>query len=353
MITVLSTIFVLGVLIFIHELGHFIMAKRAGIKVEKFSLGFPPAILSKKIGETEYCIGLIPLGGFVKMAGENPNEQTTGSPFEFMSKSVAARSAVVIAGPFMNFLLAWFILWGIYLYQGEGVTDPDHAVIGYIVPDGPATKAGLKEGDIITSVNGTAIAGFHEMANLVSAQPGKDIAIAWQRGGQTMTATVTTGTEEAYNDQGVKVPVGRIGVGQQSTYKRLNIFSAAWRGMAKTAELVAMVFKFLYDLVTMRISAKMIGGPVFIAQMAGQTAQAGFTTLLIFMSMLSVNLAILNVLPIPVLDGGHLVFLLIEKIKGSPLTMQQRVIAQQIGMVFLLLVIVLVTYNDIVRFVTG
>jgi regulator of sigma E protease len=353
MITVLSTIFVLGVLIFIHELGHFIMAKRAGIKVEKFSLGFPPAILTKKVGETEYCIGLIPLGGFVKMAGENPNEEATGSPHEFMSKSIAVRAAVVFAGPFMNFLLACCILWGIFLYQGEPVADPDHAVIGYISPDGPAAKAGLKEGDIVTAINGTTVAGFHEMAKLISDQPAKEISITWQRDNQAMSATILTHSEEGYNDQGVKGSQGRIGVGQKVTYKSLNIFSAAWMGVSKAAEFVAMVFQFVYNLITMKISAKMVGGPVFIAQMAGQTAQAGFATLLYFMSLLSVNLAVLNVLPIPVLDGGHLVFLLIEKLKGSPLSMHQRVVAQQIGMVFLLVVIVLVTYNDIVRFVTG
>ena len=353
MITVLATIFVLGVLIFIHELGHFIMAKRAGIKVEKFSLGFPPAILSKKVGETEYCIGLIPLGGFVKMAGENPNEEATGSAYEFMSKSISVRAAVVFAGPFMNFILAWFILWGIYVYQGEPIIDPDHAIIGYISPDGPAAKAGLTEGDIVTAINGTPVAGFHEMAGLISAEPAKEIVVSWQREGREMNATILTHSEEAYNDQGAKVPAGRIGVGQQVTYKSLNIFSAAWKGLTKAAEFVAMVFQFVYNLITMKISAKMVGGPVFIAQMAGQTAQAGFSALLFFMSMLSVNLAVLNVLPIPVLDGGHLVFLLIEKLKGKPLTMHQRVVAQQVGMVFLLLVIVLVTYNDIVRFVSG
>lgn len=353
MLTVVSSIFVLGVLIFIHELGHFIMAKRAGIKVEKFSLGFPPAILTKKYGETEYCIGLIPLGGFVKMAGENPDEAATGAPYEFMSKSVGARVGVVFAGPLMNFLLAWLILWGLYFARGEAVVDPNKVVVGMVSPDGPASQAGISEGDIIKSINGTAVATFPAMAEIISSNPGRPIDIVWERAGADMTASVTTTVEEGYNNQGEKLQFGRIGIGQQVTYESIGIHTAAWTGLSRAGEMAGMVIKFLYDVVTLRVSAKMIGGPVFIAQMAGQTAQAGFSALLFFIALLSVNLAVLNVLPIPVLDGGHLVFLTIEKLRGSPLSMRQRTIAQQVGLVFLLLLIVWVTYNDIMRFVTG
>jgi regulator of sigma E protease len=353
MTTLLSTVFVLGVLIFIHELGHFLVAKWSGIRVDRFSLGFPPSIVKRKVGETEYCIGAVPLGGYVKMAGENPDEEATGAPYEFMSKPVRIRTAVVAAGPFMNFVLAWLIMWGIFFFQGVAETDPDHAVIGVVSPDGPAHAAGLMEGDIITAINGTPVSSFADMAVLISNEVEKPIAINWQRNDQEMSATITTIADETYNAQGEKIAVGRIGVGEMGEYRPLGFVSAAVEGFSETIFFVKMIGKFVWDLVSLKISAKMIGGPVFIAQMAGQRAQLGFSALLVFMAFLSVNLAILNILPIPALDGGHLIFLLIEKLKGSPLTVTQRMIAQQIGLVFLIIVIVMVTYNDIVRFVAG
>lgn len=353
MITILSTIFVLGVLIFFHELGHFLVAKWSGIQVDKFSLGFPPFIFKKQLGETEYCIGIIPLGGFVKMAGENPDEKATGAPHEFMSQPVRTRTAVVAAGPFMNFILAWLILWGLYFFQGEPVTDPDHAVIGVVGAGSPAQEAGLLSGDVIVSINGTPVSSFADMAVLISQEVEKPVTIVWDRGGQEMSATVVTMAETTYNAQGEKTPIGMIGVGEKGEYRTLGFFSAAAHGLTETVVFVKMIARFVWDLVTFQVSAKMIGGPVFIAQMAGERAQLGFAALLIFMAFLSVNLAILNVLPIPALDGGHLIFLLIERLKGTPLTINQRLIAQQIGLVFLILVIVMVTYNDIVRFISG
>jgi regulator of sigma E protease len=353
MVTILSTIFVLGVLIFIHELGHFLVAKWSGIRVDRFSLGFPPSIVRKRFGETEYCIGVIPLGGYVKMAGENPDEEATGAEYEFMSKPVRIRTAVVAAGPFMNFVLAWFIIWGLFFFRGEAVTDPNNAVIGIVAPDSPAAEAGLIEGDIIKSINGQPVTNFIDMSGLISQEVEKPITIGWIRGDQEMSATVTTYPEEVYNEKGDKVAQGRIGVGQKGEYRQMGFFTAAYAGFSEVLTFGKMIGQFVWDLVRLKISAKMIGGPVFIAQMAGQQAQRGFADLMVFMAFLSVNLAILNVLPIPALDGGHLIFLLIEKIKGSPLTINQRMIAQQVGLVFLIILIVMVTYNDIVRFISG
>lgn len=353
MTTVFSAIFVLGVLIFFHELGHFLMAKKAGIRVDKFSLGFPPTILKKKFGETEYCLGIVPLGGYVKMAGETPGEEVTGAPDEFMSKSVGARALVVFAGPFMNFLIAWLILWGVYWVQGEEVVDTERAVIGVISPDSPAAGAGLQEGDIVTAIDGQTVTDFGSMANLIKDKIQVPLTLEWKRGDETFTATVTTSTAEYINEDGVKDTAGIIGVGQHVSTVELGFIASMSRGMSKTIEFGSMVFKFLKDLLSMQVSPKLIGGPLFIMQMAGQTAEHGFGTLLAFMALLSVNLGILNVLPIPVLDGGHLVFLLVEKIKGSPVSVNARIIAQQVGLVFLLVTIVMVTYNDIVRWFTG
>ncbi|MCK5125158.1 MAG: RIP metalloprotease RseP [candidate division Zixibacteria bacterium] len=353
LVPVVSAVFVLAILIFFHELGHFLIAKRAGIRVDKFSLGFPPTILKKKFGGTEYCLGAIPLGGYVKMAGETPGEEVTGSPDEFMSKSVGARALVVSAGPIMNFIIAFLILWGVYYIEGEPVIDTERAVIGIVAPDSPALEAGLKKGDVITSINDQAVTGFSSMARLIEVEVEKPIAIEWLRDSQIMSATVTTMVNEMMTESGEKIKKGIIGVGQHATIKDLGIFEAASRGFDKTVFFTTMVFDFLKKLLTFQVSAKLIGGPVFIMQMAGETARLGFTTLLSFMAMLSVNLAVLNILPIPVLDGGHLLFLLIEKIKGSPVSMNARIITQQIGFVVLLITIIMVTYNDIARIFTG
>jgi len=350
MTTALATIFVLGVLIFFHELGHFLVAKRAGIKVHQFSLGFPPLILKKKWGETEYCIGLIPLGGFVRMAGENPDDDMTGAPNEFMSKNVGVRAAVVAAGPIMNLILAWLILWGLFFFEGEPYSSN---VIAQVGENTPAEMAGLLPGDKIIAVNDETISDYETMTAAISKYLEKPLNVVWMRDDQEMSASITTITDTVYNETGDKVPVGMIGIGVQVEYLNVGFFDAVGKGFMRSVGFVRMVVEFVYNLVTGKISPKMIGGPVFIAQLAGETAQVGFSVLLYFMALLSVNLAVLNIMPIPVLDGGHLVFLAIEKIKGSPLSMNQRSIAQQVGLVFLLLVIVLVTYNDIVRFISG
>ncbi len=351
--TVLSAIFVLGILVFIHELGHFLAAKRSGIRVDRFSLGFPPTLIKKKYGTTEYCIGLILLGGYVKMAGENPDEEVTGSPDEFMSKSILTRTFVILAGPVMNFLLAWLVLAGIFFVNGEAVFDTKRTVIGAVSPGTPAETAGLMAGDVIISLNGTPIGPYTQLSELVSKIVEQPLTVVWLHNGQQMSATVTTISEKSYDDKGKKVDRGILGVWQRVEYRNLGIFESTWKGLSETADIVGKMVLFVRDLVTLQVSPRLIGGPVFIAQIAGQTAAMGFSALMYLLAFLSVNLAVINVLPIPVMDGGHLVFLAIEKIKGTPLTINQRVTALKIGFVFLILVIVMVTYNDIMRFISG
>ena len=186
LVTIVSFIFVLGILIFVHELGHFLVAKKVGIRVERFSLGFPPTIFSRKRGETEYCIGVIPLGGYVKMAGENPDEEVTGSPDEFMSKSILQRSLVIFAGPFMNYLLAIVLLIGVYMFTGQPLFDHDHVIVGTVTDDSPAAKAGLAPNDVIVALNGQPVNNFDSLRVKINAIKDAPLDLTWVAGNDTL-----------------------------------------------------------------------------------------------------------------------------------------------------------------------
>lgn len=350
LVTIISFIFVLGVLIFIHELGHFLVAKKVGIKVEKFSLGFPPNIFSRKYGETTYCIGMIPLGGYVKMIGENPDEETTGADDEFMSKTVGQRAAVIFAGPFMNYVLAILTLIGIFMFSGKPIFSDSQVIVGEITEGDPAAEAGLLSDDIIIAVNDISVTRFDTLRSIINAHVDEEISLTWLHGADTVTALVTTKLTEIPNLDGGVDTVGMIGFNQKPIrYESYGILGSIQHGFLTTHIIVWETVKFVKKVVFGQVSAKMIGGPLFIAQQSGKEAKKGPSSLFFFMALLSVNLAVLNVLPIPILDGGHLVFLAVEKIKGSPLSMKARIAAQQVGMLMLLGLILVVTYNDILR----
>ena len=354
LVTIVSFIFVLGILIFVHELGHFLVAKKVGIRVERFSLGFPPTIFSRKRGETEYCIGVIPLGGYVKMAGENPDEEVTGSPDEFMSKSILQRSLVIFAGPFMNYLLAIVLLIGVYMFTGQPLFDHDHVIVGTVTDDSPAAKAGLAPNDVIVALNGQPMNNFDSLRVKINAIKDAPLDLTWVAGNDTTTKQVTTMVETVPNEQGGVDSIGVIGFSQKIIgYKKFGFFTSIEKGFVATHVIVYETVLFVKKFVFGQVSPKMIGGPIFIARQSGREAEKGASSLFFFMALLSVNLAVLNVLPIPILDGGHLVFLAAEKIKGSPLSMKTRVVAQQVGLIFLLFLIVFVTYNDILRAFRG
>ena len=348
--TALSTIFVLGILIFIHELGHFIVAKRVGIKVYRFSLGFPPYIFSKKVGETDYSIGLIPLGGFVKMAGENPDDPTTGDPNEFSSKTLLQRAAVIFAGPFMNYVLALIIPVCVLYFSGTPVYDPDRIIVGEVTQDLPAAAAGLREDDQIIGIDGVSVSNFDSLRLRIAKHVYDSLHLTWLRGTETMTAVMGTKIEKEMNLEGKYDSIGRIGFAAKPVrYDHTSLWEATRDGVIWTHVVVWETVKFVKNLVTGQVSLRLIGGPVFIAEQSGKEARRGSAALFRFMALLSVNLAVLNVLPIPILDGGHLMFLLIEKVRGVPLSQKARMIAQQFGLVILLGLIVVVMYNDISR----
>ncbi len=350
MITVLAFIFVLGLLVFVHELGHFAVAKWSGIRVETFSLGFPPKMIGFRKGDTEYCISWIPLGGYVKMSGEKPDdEDIEGKPWEFMSKPVWKRALVIFAGPAMNYILAIAILFGIYYFQGEPVAVEDKAAIGEVVADHPAGKAGLMSGDVVVAIDDEPIGTFEDLYTKVNGAPGETLNFTWLRGSDTLSAALAVSTDTVMNMQGDPEVVGRIGVGRLIEYRDMSFGEAVVGGFDMANFYVVMIFKFLKNVITGEASSKLIGGPIFIAQAAGEAAKQGFVSVLILAAILSVNLCVVNLAPIPVLDGGQLLFLGIEKLKGSPVSLRGRAIAQQIGLVFLILLIIFVTSNDIMR----
>ena len=354
LISVLSFIFVLGVLVFIHELGHFVVAKKVGIRVDRFSLGFPPTIFSRKRGDTTYAIGIIPLGGYVKMAGENPDEETTGAPDEFMSKTIGQRTAVIFAGPFMNYVLAILLMIGIFYFTGRPIYDQDRVVVGSVDADGPAAEAGLAVDDVIIAIDGEPVTHFDSLRVRINAHKASALNLTWVSGADTTMASITTRVEKLPNAEGGVDSLGVIGFSQKvQEYESFGLGQSISKGFVAAHVIVYETVNFVKKLVLHEVSPKMIGGPIFIAQQSGKEAQRGASRLFLFMALLSVNLAVLNVLPIPILDGGHLMFLLIEKIKGSPLSMKARLVSQQVGLVLLLSLIVLVTYNDILRAFKG
>ncbi len=353
MTTILSTIFVLGILIFVHELGHFLVAKRVGIRVEKFSLGFPPKLIGFRVGETEYCISVIPLGGYVKMAGENPDEsEITGAPYEFMSKSPAKRAMVIVAGPLMNYVAAFLIYFILFLVQGDLMTYHDKVVIGQVAENSPAEAAGIQADDQILSIDGVPVTTFEELSKTISPRISENVTLEIKRGSETHTVTMTTARDSVMEMSGSWKEVGRIGVGQKFWWEPVGVFASMQRGAERTWEMTSVIFSFLYKLISGQVSPKMIGGPLFIAEVSGKAARIGVSALFEFIAMLSVNLAILNILPIPVLDGGHLVFLGIEVFRRKPLSLKQRALVQQVGLAFLLILMVFITYNDIARWLS-
>ena len=434
--TVLSAIFVLGLLVFFHELGHFLAAKRMGIRVERFSLGFPPKMIGKTVGDTEYCISWIPLGGYVSMAGERPDAQSEGDggkPWEFQSKSVGARAFVIAAGPGMNFVLAFIIFWLFYatmgvmlvdtttigrveggspyaaagLQVGDEILEIDQApvdtwedvrerlasgtaasltlkvrrdgqdralavryegdsvaerlagldyfrasAVSTVIPDSPAEQAGLRPGDVITSVHGVPVTQWYEMVEVIRGRPGMETTVSWSRNGQShQVAVIPNKAQDLDRETGDVIDIGQIGITQQDYIKRRPTGLVSSAGMAGT-QLVAVTYTivvFVKKLVMGEVSTDSVGGPIAIAQMAGDSARQGASSLFSFMAFLSINLAILNLLPIPALDGGQLLILGVEKVLRRPISLKYRLIWQQTGMALLLLLMVFVVFNDFTR----
>jgi regulator of sigma E protease len=352
--SVLAFLVVLGILIFFHEFGHFLVARLFRVGVEKFSLGFGPRLIGWKRGITDYRLSVVPLGGYVKMVGEEPDEELPPEliPLSFTHKHVLKRILIVFAGPFFNVVLAVLIFWVIALSSGVLILKPS---IGSIKDGSPAQAAGFRSGDLVTSINGAPIDSWETMADRISHSDGRRLEISVDRSEGPVVLTVTPELVRTKNLLGEEIKRYVIGIGTagETHSRRLGILQAAAESIRQTYGIVELMVMIVVKLITGGISMDTVGGPIMIAQMAGDQAKAGIASLFQFIAVISVNLAVINLLPIPVLDGGHLLFFAIEAVKGRPVNMKVREIAQQVGMVILAMLMILVFYNDIKRLLSS
>ena len=351
---IFAFVIVLGVLIFFHELGHFLVARFFGVGVEKFSLGFGPKIFGKKVGITEYRISAIPLGGYVKMVGEEPDAEVDPEQvaLSFTHKHVLKRILIVAAGPVFNLLLAVLIFYGIFQISGTITLKP---IIGDVQDGTPAQAAGLKKGDDIVDINGRQVETWDQMAGIIADSKGSELVVTVRREGTSPVIRVTPQLKTTKNIFGEDIPryvIGITAAGETYTQK-LNPFGALTESLIQTYNIVELTVVSVAKIIQGTVSTKTIGGPIMIAELAGQQAKLGATNLLFFIALISVNLAILNILPIPVLDGGHLLFFTIELIIGRPVSIRIREVSQQAGMFVLILLMIFVFYNDITRIFSG
>ena len=347
---IFAFIIVLGVLIFFHEFGHFLIARLFGVGVEKFSLGFGPRLIGKKIGITDYRLSAIPLGGYVKMVGEEPDAEIDPAdlPLSFTHKPVFQRMLIVAAGPVFNILLAVLIFFGIFWASGTFIMKPS---IGSVRAGSPAAAAGLMKGDLITVINGIQINSWDEMAEIINASEGNTLSLSVRRQESTLDFSIAPEKVPTQNIFGEEIQRHVIGIeaSRESYSKEMNLFEAFTESLRQSYRVIELMVVIIAKLIKGDISTDTLGGPIMIAQMAGDSAKAGVGSLIFFIALISINLAIINLLPIPVLDGGHLLFFLIEAIKGSPVSIKVREVAQQVGLFILILLMILVFYNDIHR----
>ncbi|MBI5745507.1 MAG: RIP metalloprotease RseP [Nitrospirae bacterium] len=348
--SIFAFVFVLGILVFFHELGHFLIARRIGVKVLKFSLGFGPKLVGRKIGETEYLISSVPLGGYVKLLGEDPTEEM--SPEDkgrsFSDQPVGKRIAIVMAGPLFNLILAALIFVFLFMVGIPLLTTE----IGDVIGDSPAMKAGVLPGDKIVAINGKEISLWDEMKEIIEKNRDQAMTFTVRRGDNRIDLKITPMVVDDENPLKEKVRVGRIGVRPKGTFitKRYNPVSAVMLGIERTWNITALTVLGIIKIFQREIPADTIGGPILILQMAGQQASEGFVNIMLFIAILSINLGVINLFPIPILDGGHVLFFLIEAVMGKPVSIKKREVAQQIGLFLLVSLMLFAFYNDIMRF---
>jgi regulator of sigma E protease len=337
------------IIILIHETGHFSIAKLFHVFVERFSIGFGPVILRKKGKETEYVISAIPLGGYVKLKGENPEEGEKKDSDEraFYNQKLYKRFLIILAGPMFNILSA--VLFFAIVYA-VGVPTLK-STIGEVKKDAPAYYAKIQKGDEIIAIDKKSIKTWEELSAIIKKNAGKNITLNIKRNGKIIETPITPKLTEVKDFLGYKKKVGIIGIAPsgETIIQRLNVFKSIEKGACRTVYIAKITILGIVRLIERAIPASSVGGPILIIEIASKAASAGFSTFLALAAIISINLGILNLLPIPILDGGHLTFLTIEAIRRKPVPLNVQVIAQNIGLAILILLMAFAFYNDLSR----
>jgi len=348
LITVLSFLVVVGVIVTLHELGHFLAARLTGMRVNKFSIGFPPRLYSRKIGQTEFSISWIPLGGYVQIAGmvdESMDEENkpTGAPDEFMSKPGWQRVVVLSAGVLMNYLTAFLLIIGLTL--AVGIAHVEGTTIGEALSDMPAQHYGVTAGDEIVAVGGVPTPTWEKVVEMISSTS-DTVGLTLRKAGSGEIEDVRIPTQLSTQD-GESRHV--IGITPKVSFRSANPLDAISRGAMFCYGTTAGIVRFLGDLFSGRGGISQLAGPLGVAQLSGESARQGIGAFLFFLAYVSVSIGFLNILPLPVLDGGHIVYVLIESVIRRPIPSRIKIWIQQVGVGLLILLVLFVSYHDIVR----
>jgi len=341
-------ILILGLLVFVHEAGHFVVARWSGVRILRFSLGFGPKIAAWRRGETEYCFSWIPLGGYVKMAGEQREEQTH-QPWEYLSKSIGTRAKIVLAGPLVNYLVALLTLWVVFVIGYPELLP----VVGKVADKMPAQAAGIQVGDRIQAIDNHPITTWEEMTDLIHTAPGRPLTIRLERSGHARTVRMTPEAKDLPDPFGRTKRVGLIGISPSGQFesRRVGPIVAIGRTIKQQNEWVSQTMLGLWSMLTGRIAMRdSVTGPIGILYLTSEAAQLGIAPLLYLLSLFSLSLALFNLFPIPILDGGHLFFLLLEKLRGSPVSINIQERAAQVSFVLLMTLVLFICVNDVNRF---
>jgi len=363
----LAFVFILSVVVFIHELGHYLAAKRAGVRVEVFSLGFGPELWGwNDRSGTRWRVSMLPLGGYVKMFGESMPTELTGKTTDeiaadspkpltaeekavsFAHKSLPRRAGIVAAGPAANFVLAWIVLAALFIVVGRPFTPPE---IGSVSPDSAAAAAGLQPGDVFVRVGGESVKRFEDVRRIVSMSPERPMPIIVRRDGTEMTITATPRRSVITDNFGNRQEVGLLGVSRAGqAFETLSPVSAFGAAAEETYQVTVGTLQAVGQIITGSRPADELGGPIRIAQMSGQAAQSGLANVFWFLAVLSINLGLINLFPVPLLDGGHLLFYGFEALRGRPLSDRVVEYGFRVGLGLVVTLFIFVTYQDLSRF---
>jgi len=356
-------LFVLTIVVFFHELGHFLVARWAGVRVLTFSLGFGPELFgfNDRHG-TRWKVSAIPLGGYVKFFGDDSEASTPSSDalkamteeerkVSFHGKKVGPRAAIVAAGPIANFLLAIVIFAALFTFFGK---PNQSARVDQVQEKSAAAAAGFKSGDIVTAIDGSAIENFTDMQRVVSTKAGVPLTFSVKRDGKIVTLTGTPELREIKDAFGNTHKVGVLGITRattpgDATNEKVNPVTAVWLGVKETWFVAKSTVLYIGDVFTRRASADQVGGPIRIAQISGQVATLGLSPLIHLAAVLSVSIGLLNLFPVPLLDGGHLLFYAVEAVRGRPLSERSQEMGFRVGLALVLMLMIFATYNDILH----